>query len=1225
MIEVKDIRKSYKAGDFVQNALDGVSLNLRDNEFVAILGPSGSGKTTFLNILGGLDRADSGDIVINGISTKDYKDRDWDTYRNHRIGFVFQSYNLIPHQTVLSNVELALTLSGVSRADRKERATKALERVGLGDHINKNPSQLSGGQMQRVAIARALVNNPEIVLADEPTGALDTETGIQVMDILEEVAQDRLVVMVTHNPDLADRYASRIVRLSDGKIVSDSDPYIVTAAEVEAARAMEMSAAVAVPMAAAAGEASEPTVPSVEPEAESAEAGELGQDQTGFSRVDEGAAEPGEPGTEPAEQNAEVTEPAEPGAEVATEPAPTTSVKNGAEPAAGAAAAMAAEDAADKTAAFEPVGVSSSADKGPSSKSKAGKKYASMSFLTALALSFQNLMTKKGRTFLTAFAGSIGIIGIAAILALSNGVNNYITDTEEDALTNYPLTITKSSFDITSLMSPTTTENSSDAEADSGVDTSSTIPETTIMSDMFAEVKNNDLVKFKAYLESGESDIYDYVSAIQYSYGIVPQIFEDNVDENGVVQLNPSSVTSALSNDINTSSLTSSAVAGTSVFNEMLNNQEVLEEQMDVVEGRWPESYDEAVLVLNENGGLSDYTLYCLGVYDPDNMSNMVEEALNGEEVEVPETEQTLTYDDAMNLTFRVVPSAYMYDYSSSTGTWTDKSDDDEFMKDVVENGIQLKIVGIVMPDKTSSATALSEGVAYTPELTNKLIEMAGETEIVKEQVASPDVDVFTGETFEELQDSQGDDFDLTSIFSIDEDKLAQAFSFDTSGLDFSDLNFDTSSIDTGSIDPSSISVDSSTLSSIMDEDAIRSIMQNAPEFTMPDAGGDLTDDQIAAISQTAQEMSADFASWLVSEGKIVPGTDPDYGALFSEYLQTERGASYMNQISQELSANVADQVSSALEDYMTNEFAPYLTQAMQQLMIQAANVMVTEVAQQINSEMASMTDSLGSQLNSIISGELSSKMSSLQDQLASSFNFDADTFADAITVNLTQEDLTSLLENYMNSEDLSYDSNIAKLGYADLDDPESISIYPVDFPAKEHVIEIIDDYNTKMEQAGDEDSTIQYSDIVGTLMSSITDIVNMISMVLIAFVSISLVVSSIMIGIITYISVLERKKEIGILRAMGASKRNIANVFNAETFIIGLISGVFAIIVVLIASVPVNAFVLAGWNVPNVMTLPVYEALILILISVLLTLIAGFIPAIKASRRDPVEALRGE
>lgn len=1115
MLELKNTRKAYVTAGFTQVALDDVSVAFRDNEFVAVLGASGSGKTTMLNILGGLDHADSGDIVINGVSTKDYTDKDWDTYRNHRIGFIFQSYNLIPHQTVLSNVELALTLAGISHAERRERARAALERVGLGDHINKRPSQLSGGQMQRVAIARALVNDPDIVLADEPTGALDTETGIQVMDLLKEIADERLVIMVTHNPELAEEYATRIVRLKDGRIVDDSDP-------IQAA-----------PMGAPAG--------------------------------------------------------------ITRDEQPT--------------------------------------------------RHASMSFLTALALSLDNLLTKKGRTFMTAFAGSIGIIGIAAILALSNGVNGYIADTEEEALSSYPLTITKSSFDLTSMMVASVGAEDEAVEAEATEDEPSVqeasdttsdqrlIPEYTIMSDMFARVKNNDLARFKAFLESGDSGIEPHVNTIQYTYGVTPLIYSSDTS-NGVARLNPSKMSQTMTNGIVGSSFVGGMTAG--AFQELLSDQRLLDQQAVVEVGRWPEAYDECVLVTTRGGWVSDYTLYSLGVHNTKDMEDMLTQALNGEDVEVPEIESEFTEEDALNLTFKVVPAVSLYQKNAEQGTWTDMTGDKAFMKKAVDDGITLKVVGIVHRADDASTSSLSEGIAYSPLLTEHLMEIAADAQIVAEQQAKPEVDVFTGKTFEELQNDEQNELDMESIFSVDEDKLQQAFSFDTSALSGFGQGMDLSGIDLsssmGSMDFSNLQLDPSAIQSAFSEDTIRQVMANAPQFSLTDAElidpeDGLSEEQRAALEEAGNKLAGGFMAWATINGKFLPGPDGqvDFSGALEEYLQTEEAQAIVAPITEELTSTAEGLVNKAMRNYMENQFAPYLSAALTQLMSQAATAMSTQLASQLQTQMAAATGQLGSQLANAISSQLAGEMASLESSMQDAFSFDANAFSDAIQFNMTQEDLASLLSNYMNAEELSYDANLKNLGYATLEDPESISIYPIDFPAKEAVLRIIDTYNDDMVAAGEEEASIVYSDFAGVLMGSVTDIVNTISLVLIAFVSISLVVSSIMISIITYISVLERKKEIGILRAMGASKLNVANIFNAETIIEGFIAGVLAIAVVYAASVPVNAYILETRDVPNIMQLPWESALALVGVSVALTLIAGLIPSSAAARRDPVEALRSE
>lgn len=1089
MIEIKDITKSYKTGDFVQRALDGVSITFRESEFVAVLGPSGSGKTTFLNILGGFDHADSGDIVVNGVSTKDYTDADWDTYRNHRIGFVFQSYNLIPHQTILQNVELALTLAGVGRTERRERARAALERVGLGQHVNKRPAQLSGGQMQRVAIARALVNDPEIVLADEPTGALDTETGIQVMDLLAEVARDRLVIMVTHNPQLAEDYATRIVRIKDGRVVGDSRPI---------------------------------------------ETGEL----AGLRAAEKGSEQP--------------------------------------------------------------------------------RHRSSMSFLTALALSANNLMTKKGRTAMTAFAGSIGIIGIAAILALSNGVNEYIARVEQDTLSSYPLSIAKQSYDMSGMFTgdDTSTQTAGDNTDASAVDPSQPIPEATILRDMFASVKSNDMTSFKSWLDAGGDGISDDVNAIQYDYGITPIVYRENGDGSDPTKLVPNSMTQVYGGGASSAAMAGTMMSSSaSAFSEMLDDQALLDSQYDVVAGRWASAPDEAVLVLSSSGKISDYTLYSIGVLDVSEMNDLVSSAMSADgDVTTPDTDVNFTYDDALNTSFKVLSPSDTYRRNDETGGWTDMSNDADFMASRVADGLDLKIVGVVRPNGSSDANALQSGVNYTHGLTEELMARAASSDIVKQQLANPDVDVFTGKTFDELADESKKGMDLSSVFSVDEAALKNAFSFDSSALSLQ--GFDISGLDMGSVQ-----ID---LSGVADGIDVDQIMAGAPTPDLSGAiDGSLTPEQLQQLSAAATQLLNGFLKseqfkGVMDEYLKNPSAGLDAQKLadaFGAYVAADTDA---QQIVAQLKAALGDAISERLQqvlaDYVKNSLAPYLQGVVKQLTTQVSE----RIAQSVSSQLqAGLTQAMG-QFASSMGSQLASGMQN-------AFTVDASAFANAIHFNMTAEDLTSLMTSYANASRLTYDNNLTTLGYADENDPVSIKIYPVDFDAKERVLDHIDAYNDEAKAAGEDDRAISYTDYMGVIMGSVTDIVNMISLVLIAFVSISLVVSSIMIGIITYISVLERKKEIGILRAMGASKGNVANVFNAETFIEGLIAGVFAIAVVIVVSFPVNAWVEATHNVSNIMSLPPAAALGLIAISVLLTVVAGLIPSFSASRRDPVEALRSE
>ena len=1082
MLELKDICKRYVTQSFAQVALDSVSLAFRDNEFVAILGPSGSGKTTMLNVIGGLDHFDSGDLLIDGISTKDFHDRDWDAYRNNRIGFVFQSYNLIPHQTILENVELALTLTGVGHAERRQRAREALEVVGLGEHVNKRPSQLSGGQMQRVAIARALINDPEIVLADEPTGALDSTTSVQVMDLLKDVARDRLVIMVTHNPELAYRYATRIVSLADGKITDDSDPFDVAEATRRVAK--------------------------------------------------------------------------------------------------------------------------------PTRKT-------SMSFVTALGLSARNLMTKKGRTAMTAFAGSIGIIGIAAILALSNGVNNYIKKVEEDTLSSYPLTISKQDYDLSSMMGGQgAAEDSEDAggasdSEDDSVKKSDKIPVVTAVKDMFASVKSNDMTSFKAWLDDGGDGIDKEVNAIQYNYGVTPIVYRAGKGDEKPVRLVPNAMTEAMSGGASSAAMASMDSMGSSVFNEMIDDQSLLDSQYDVIAGHWPTSANEAVMVLSSRGTVGDYTLYSIGALDIDELNDLVNSAMTADGgVETSQTDTDFTYDDALSTTFKVLSPADAYRKNDETGTWTDMSGDADFMAAKVADGIDVRIVGVVRPNETANASALSPGIAYTHALTRQLMERAAGSKIVQEQLAHPETDVFTGKSFDELQGEAKQGVDLSSMFSVDEAALKSAFSFDASALSGAAGGMDLSGIDLSGLD-----IDLSGVGQNID---FTDIMAKAPtpDFSGVFDGLELTPEQMQQVGALANQL---FTGFMQSEQfkALTPEDLKDaskLAAAFSAYLEQDTAAQQCLAQLKALGGDaLAERLQQAMTDYVQKQLAPYLQQAMDQVMKTISDQIATTVSAQLKAGAAGLM------------GQMATQMSSSFASLASAMRVDGSAFARAIHFNMDAEDLSSLMMSYAKASQLTYDNNLTTLGYADEADPISVKIFPRDFEAKERVLDHIDAYNEKVKAAGHDEQAISYTDYMGIIMGSVTDIVNTISLVLIAFVSISLVVSSIMIGIITYISVLERKKEIGILRAIGASKRNVANVFNAETFIEGLIAGVFAIVVVVLVSFPVNAWALAAKQVPNLMSLPVQDALVLIAISVLLTVVAGLLPARSASKKDPVEALRSE
>lgn len=1095
MLQLRNVSKSYTTADFTQVALDDVSISFRDNEFVAILGPSGSGKTTLLNIVGGLDHYDSGNLIIDDIATENYKDRDWDTYRNNRIGFVFQSYNLIPHQTVLSNVELALTLSGVSRAERRQRAVEALEEVGLGDHILKKPNQLSGGQMQRVAIARALINDPEILLADEPTGALDSKTSVQVMALLTEIAKDRLVIMVTHNPELAEKYATRIVNLKDGEIADDSDPFLP------------------------------------------------GEDEMRLS-----------------------------------------------------------EKSVKKT---------------------------SMSFLTAIALSFNNLMTKKGRTLMTAFAGSIGIIGIAAILALANGVNSYIKSVEEDTLSVYPLSIQSQGMDMTALFAASA--DMGDTAAGSNDDEDG-VQELQMLTRMFASVGSNDLAALKVYLDDNGGNINDYVNLIQYSYNVTPQIYSTDTSD-GVRQVNPDNTFSALGFG-SSSSLNPMMAASmsTSVFAEMMDDASMVEQQYDVVAGHWPEEYNETVVVLTPNGGVSDFMIYAMGLRDPAELDAMVQQLANDEPIVTPTDKKTFTHEQLMDVSFKLVNATDYYVHDEKYGVWTDKSTDTKYLKQLVENGEDLHVVGVIQPKDGATATALRPGIYYTPALTTHLIEQAAETEIVRSQLADSAVNVFSGRTFTDEEESPDrDDFDMASLMTIDQSAIGKAFKFDASKLQFdaSSLNLSMPNLQ---LDPSTMpelelgdmlgGVDLSGTIGDIDLEAVLAGI----DLEELSEGIDFSLDQ-AELTALANRMVQGYLDFCAAEGLNPSDTETN----FPLFLESEEGQAIqadaqsifggmqagLDELQKRLLAALAEGIGQAVQDQM-GESSAVIQQQLQAGMAQYMQQVMTSLSKQISSQ-------LGATLQKQIGGAMKSSMSQLSKNMSGAMGIDEKAFAKAFQFNMDEEELTRLMMSMMGAEQSSYDGNLAKLGYADFAKPSSIDIYPIDFEGKGKVIDILDGYNAQMKADGDKDKVITYTDIVGALMSSVTDIVNVVSYVLVAFVAISLVVSSIMIGVITYISVLERKKEIGILRSIGASKRDIRWVFNAETLIVGFVAGLLGIGFTALLIIPANAIIYANFDIANVAQLPGVAAAILVVISMGLTFLAGLIPSSAASRKDPVEALRSE
>ena len=1064
MLQLKKIHKQYKTGDLVQTALDKVSLNLRDCEFVAILGPSGSGKTTLLNIIGGLDRYDSGDLIINGISTKKYTDRDWDSYRNHTIGFVFQSYNLIPHQTVLANVELALTISGVSGAERRRRATEALQKVGLGNQLHKHPTEMSGGQMQRVAIARALVNDPDILLADEPTGALDSETSIQVMELLKEVAKDRLVVMVTHNPELAHQYATRIVQLKDGVIRSDTDP-------------------------------------------------------------------------------------------------------------------------------FEP----DTAQLAPPVHKSMGR--SSMSPLTSLSLSFNNLLTKKARTLLTAFAGSIGIIGIALIISLSAGVNQYIDDTERSTLSEYPLQILSSGMDLTSMLTSGSPASASGTTAEEGM-----VPVRQLITQMVAGITSNDLKSLKTYLESDDCTIAEDATSIEYSYNAQPQIYREDAD-GSIRQVNPDSSLSSLgiSSTSSTNSMMSSMM-NTSVFYQLPESDELYNSQYEVKAGRWPEKYNECVAVLGADGTITDYALYALGLRDSAELDKMIQQFAQNQNVDVPTDFKTYRYSDFIGIQFKLVNAADRYLRDDDHNAWVDKSDDKDFMKSLVASSETLTVVGVVQPKEDASASMLSSGIAYPAALTQHVIAAAADSQMVKDQLASPSINVMNGEPFG-TEDASA--FDMSSLFRIDTDMLKSAFQFDTSKLNF-DLSgafdLDNGSVDLGSLlDPDDFQLDLDlTETPDLDMSTLTDLFANMDLSVSEDK-----------MQELAQKVLVGYKDYVIGNGILNLNK-----ISFSQYLKSDAFKTLMNDAMGEL----FDQ------DALQAQFSEAMQTAMSTLMESYSSQISETLQAQLGSAMQTAMTGLMTQMSQNIQSQMQQSFSQLGSQMESALKIDATAFQKAIQFNMSEDDLTDLMKSAMLSSTATYDSNLQTLGYADLDAPSQIKIYPQDFDHKASVVAKLDAYNDNMRSQGADDKVIQYTDVVGTLMTSVTEIINMISNMLVAFVSISLVVSSIMIGVITYISVLERRKEIGILRAIGASKRNISEVFNAETFIIGLCSGVMGVVLSEILLIPGNMLIQKISNGTNVVArLPLNAALVLIVLATVLTILGGFIPAKGASRSDPVKALRSE
>lgn len=1253
MLELREISKSYVTSALTQVALDDVSVTFRDNEFVAILGASGSGKTTMLNVIGGLDHFDSGDLVIDGVSTAHYKDRDWDAYRNARVGFVFQSYNLIPHQSVVANVELALTLSGVSRGQRRRRALAALETVGLAEHSHKRPSQLSGGQMQRVAIARALINDPEIVLADEPTGALDSTTSVQVMDLLQEVARQRLVIMVTHNPELAHQYATRIVELADGRIISDSDPVVGELEDVDSDGGGDAEGDGAGDGAGVAGDGVAGGAESGDGAGDGAaraarEAAALNDDTAQIPAVSageqvDGSGAEGDDATEGAVDGVGLAEGAE--GDDATE---------------GAGAVVGRKESQHRGSRrrTDRAAKRRGHNKNRVDVSRPGRRprRVSMGPLTALGLSFTNLMTKKGRTAMTSFAGSIGIIGIALVLALASGANNYIITTQERAMASYPLTIERVGMDLTGVLS--TSAASEAAPNDGKIHTASQLSNVT------ASMKTNDLTSLQSYLKGNGGNINKYVRTIEYNYGINPRIYLPKSSK-GPVQVNPD-VTFA---EGSTNFGAFQSMTSTNIFKQLANDRSLYVNSYDVVSGRWPTAANELVVALDSNGRLPERLEYTLGLRDYGQLQNAMAKLRQNEGVKLKNSAATWAPQQILGAKFKLVNVPDLYKYDAKYKVWSARDNDAAALKQIVAAGTDLKIVGIVKPTSSGGgfgqSSVLSPGIYYTGALTQQVIAKAAASPIVKQQLADPKRNVFTGKTFEEEAKEQANpQIDLSSLITIDQDKLMAAFKFDPSSINAGLNNLDFSGMDlsgaVGNVQLDLSSLDLSQMPAIdlngLDASKLdySSLQKQFPQLANIDlakvvqaalANGAIKPGGSQALSNILTQVVGGFIPWYAQHGgdddggggSGTPGqADPaKIAAAVTKYLQTEQVQKLLapifsgdtiidrakltanltqalgndpavQQIAENVSADLASQISSKVANALSSTVTTALSKAVGQLLQSSLNQLMTTLQTQLTAQ-------------------VQNAMGQIMGNLSSAMQVDANKLKEAFKFNMKPEEIAALLTQLLNPNATTARANLLTLGYARADQPERIDIYPKSFADKDQVKSILANYNAEAKAKKQTGKVIVYSDLVGMLMSSITNIINIVTALLVAFVSISLVVSSIMIGIITFISVLERRKEIGILRSIGASKADIRRVFNAETLIVGALAGLLGVGVSVLVTIPANIYVADRFGVQDIATLPVSAGVILVVISMGLTFLAGLLPASKAAREDPVEALRGE
>lgn len=1246
MLELREISKSYVTSALTQVALDDVSVTFRDNEFVAILGASGSGKTTMLNVIGGLDHFDSGDLVIDGVSTAHYKDRDWDAYRNARVGFVFQSYNLIPHQSVVANVELALTLSGVSRGQRRRRALAALETVGLAEHSHKRPSQLSGGQMQRVAIARALINDPEIVLADEPTGALDSTTSVQVMDLLQEVARQRLVIMVTHNPELAHQYATRIVELADGRIISDSDPVVGELEDVDSdggvAGGAESGGAAGDGRGKGAGRGAARAA---------REAAALNDDTAQLPIIS--AGEQGDGSAAESNAAAEGDGATENGG--ATEGDGATEADGATEGTGGVVGHKEGQHRASRRRT-DRAAKRRGHNKNRADASRPGHKprRVSMGPLTALGLSFTNLMTKKGRTAMTSFAGSIGIIGIALVLALASGANNYIITTQERAMASYPLTVERVGMDLTGVLSSSAAGEA--APNDGKIHTASQLSNVT------ASMKTNDLTSLQSYLKGNGGNINKYVRTIEYNYGINPRIYLPKSSK-GPVQVNPD-VTFA---EGSTNFGAFQSMTSTNIFKQLANDRSLYVNSYDVVSGRWPTAANELVVALDSNGRLPERLEYTLGLRDYGQLQNAMAKLRQNEGVKLKNTAAIWAPKQILGAKFKLVNVPDLYKYDAKYKVWSARDNDPAALKQIVAAGTDLKIVGIVKPTSSGGgfgqSSVLSPGIYYTGALTQQVIAKAAASPIVKQQLADPKRNVFTGKTFEEeAKEHANPQIDLSSLITIDQDKLMAAFKFDPSSINTGLNNLDFSGIDlsgaVGNVQLDLSSLDLSQMPAIdlngLDASKLdySTLQKQFPQLANIDlakvvqaalANGAIKPGGSQALSNILTQVVGGFIPWYAQhggddgDGSGTPGqADPaKVAAAVTKYLQTEQVQKLLAPIFNgdtiidraKLTANLTQALGNdpAVQQIAENVSADLASQISSKVASALSSTVTTALSKAVGQLLQSSLNQLMTTLQTQLTAQVQNAMGQIMGNLSSAMQVDANKLKDAFKFNMKPAEIAALLTQLLNPNATTARANLLTLGYARADQPERIDIYPKSFADKDHVKSILANYNAKAKAAKQTSKVIVYSDLVGMLMSSITNIINIVTALLVAFVSISLVVSSIMIGIITFISVLERRKEIGILRSIGASKADIRRVFNAETLIVGALAGLLGVGVSVLVTIPANMYVADRFGVQDIATLPVAAGVILVVISMGLTFLAGLLPASKAAREDPVEALRGE